>query len=81
MEKRIAVISIMIHNKDSVNAINDLLSLNSQYILSRYGLPLVEKNMSIITLIIEASTDKINSLTGKLGRLEGVYAKAFLAKQ
>ena len=36
--------------------------------------------ISIISLVIEGTTDKINALTGKIGRLDGVEVKSILSK-
>ena len=39
METRIAVIGIIVENKDSVESVNELLHQYSQYIIGRMGLP------------------------------------------
>lgn len=79
MERRIGTISIIISDSNSVVSVNSLLSEFAENILARQGLPLRDKGISIITIIIEATTDQINALTGKLGRIEGVSAKSFCA--
>jgi putative iron-only hydrogenase system regulator len=76
--------SIVIIVKDRIHAapkINQLLSDFSDMILARVGLPFKERDMHIINLIINGSTDRIGSLTGKLGNLEGVTVKSILAKE
>ncbi|MBQ9312979.1 MAG: hypothetical protein IJ213_08055 [Bacteroidales bacterium] len=80
MEKRIGTISIFIYNKEVIQKVNELLSDYSTFILSRNGLPLVNKGVNIITLIIEAPTNTINALNGSLGRLVGVEAKVNVSK-
>jgi putative iron-only hydrogenase system regulator len=80
MEKRIGAAIILIENKESVDEINTILSAHSSIILGRQGLPLREKGISVINLILEGSTDQISSLTGKLGRLDGVLVKSVLTK-
>lgn len=76
METRVAVIGIIVENKDSVTPLNELLSEYRRYIIGRMGVPYNEKNISIISIAIDAPMDTINSLSGKIGRLDGVYAKA-----
>lgn len=56
------------------------MSENSQYILSRNGLPLREKGLHIITIIIESSLDRINALTGSLGRINDIEVKCLVSK-
>ncbi len=80
METRVAVISIIVSRADQVDVLNDLLHEYSEYILGRMGVPYREKNLNIISIAIDAPMDKINSLTGALGRLEGISAKVTYAK-
>ena len=81
MEKRIGTITIVIGDKSAVAAVNENLSQYSDGILSRQGLPLRDKGLNIINIVIEATLDEINALTGKLGRLNGVEVKAIVSKQ
>ena len=76
MEERVAVISIIVENEESVNALNDLLHQYGQFIIGRLGLPYRQKRVNIICVAIDAPTDRINALTGALGRIEGINAKA-----
>jgi len=80
MDKRIGAAIILVEKKDSVEELNTILSLHSQIILARQGLPLRDKGISVINLIIEGTTDQISTLTGKIGRLEGVQVKSVLTK-
>ena len=80
METRVAVISIIVTESDRVEMLNDLLHEYSSYIIGRMGIPYKEKGISIISIAIDAPMDKINSLTGALGRLDGINAKVTYAK-
>lgn len=80
METRVAVISIIVTKSDQVDVLNDLLHEYSEYILGRMGVPYREKNLKIISIAIDAPMDSINSLSGALGRLDGVNAKVTYAK-
>lgn len=80
MQTRVAVISIIVENPQSVEALNNLLHDYSKYVIGRMGIPYREKNISIISIAIDAPLDAINSLTGLLGRLDGVSAKAAYSK-
>ena len=80
METRVAVISIIVTESDRVEMLNELLHEYSAYIIGRMGLPYKEKGISIISVAIDAPMDKINSLTGALGRLDGINAKVTYAK-
>lgn len=80
MEKRIGIINIVIYDIAAAKEVNTLLSSYSDYIFSRNGLPLRDKGVNIINIIIETSPNEINSLTGKLGRLQDVEVKCLLTK-
>lgn len=79
-DSRIALIGIIVENMDSVEALNHLLSEYGQYIVGRMGLPYRERNLSIISVAIDAPNSIISALSGKLGMLPGVSAKAVYAK-
>ena len=76
MESRVAVISIIVEDGDTVTELNSLLHDYSQYIIGRMGIPYRERKISIICLAIDAPNDRINALTGALGRIPGINAKA-----
>ena len=80
MEKRIGVVAILIDKRDSIKFLNEIFSEFNQTILGRQGLPLREKNVHIISLIVEGTTDQIGALTGKIGKLKGIQVKSVLTK-
>ena len=76
METRVAVISIIVEDPESVQAVNELLHQYSEYIIGRMGIPYRTRGISIISIAMDAPQDKISALSGKIGRLNGVTAKA-----
>lgn len=60
--------------------VNTLLSEYSEIILGRQGIPIRDHGINIISLVIEGDTDRINALTGKIGKLEGVEVRSILTK-
>lgn len=79
MEKRVGTALILIENRESVQHLNDIISKHSQIILGRQGLPR-STGQSVISLVLEGTTDQIGSLTGQLGRLRGIQVKSVLLK-
>lgn len=75
METRIAVIGIVVENPDSVDALNDILHEYRQHIIGRMGIPYRQKNLSIISIAVDAPQDAISALSGKIGKLPGVSSK------
>lgn len=79
-ETRIAVIGIIIEDKAAAAEVNDILHQYSQFVIGRMGLPYEKKGVSIINIILDAPTDVISAVSGKLGRLQGVSSKALYSK-
>ena len=79
MEKRIGTVLIKIENRENVHLLNDIISKHFDIIIARQGLP-HNNELSIISLILEGTTDQIGSLTGQLGRLKGIQVKSVLLK-
>ena len=75
-ETRPAVISIIVEKSESVEALNALLHEYAEYIVGRMGITYRKKGISMISIALDAEQDVINTLAGKLGRIEGVTAKA-----
>ena len=80
METRVAVISIIVENTESVDAINHLLHEYSDHIIGRMGLPYRPKKINIISVVMDAPHDIISALCGKIGRIDGINVKAIYSK-
>lgn len=80
MEKRIGVIGIIVEDLAVTAKLNAILHDYSNLILGRMGVPYRERMISVISLIVEGTTDDIGALTGKLGNLPGVNVKSALSK-
>lgn len=78
MEKRIGTVTVLVAERGASAEINPLLSDFSDIILCRQGLPFHERPVAVISLIVEGFPDRINALTGRLGRMKGVQSKAVL---
>ena len=74
-QKRVALIGIVVENPASVEAMNAILHDYRDYIIGRMGLPYKEKNVSIISVAVDAPAATISALGGKIGRLDGVAVK------
>ncbi len=80
MDTRIAAVSIIVEEPASVEALNAILHEYASCILGRMGIPDREKGVSIIWIALDAPADTVNALTGKVGRLPGVSAKAVYSR-
>lgn len=80
METRIAAVSIIIENTDSVEKVNNILHDYRKYIIGRMGLPYNKRNIAIICIVMDAPNDVISALSGKLGMVPDVTAKSVYSK-
>ena len=81
-QKRLGFIGIIIEDRSScASIVNDILSSHADLILARTGIPNIKENTSIITLVVDSTTDELGKLTGRLGSIEGVQIKSGLAKK
>ena len=78
---RITLLGIIVENPDSTEAINQLLHENGNYIVGRMGIPYRSRNVSIISIVLDAPQDVTSALSGKLGMLPGVSVKAVYSKK
>ncbi|HHX28456.1 MAG: TM1266 family iron-only hydrogenase system putative regulator [Bacillota bacterium] len=80
MDRRIAMIAIIVEDRGSVAKLNDILHRHGEYIIGRMGIPYDKRKISLISIAIDAPADIINALSGQLGMLPGVTAKTLYAK-
>ena len=80
MENKIAVVAIIVSDTDAVERINTLLHTFGEYIIGRLGLPYKERKVNVISVVMDAPQEVINSLSGKLGMINGVSSKVLTAK-
>lgn len=80
MSTRIAVVGIVIESLDNIKEVNSILSEYDKLIVGRMGLPYKEKNIRVISIVVDGTTDEISAITGKIGKLKGASVKAAISK-
>ena len=75
METRVAVMGIIVEDSTAVEKLNALLHEYAEYIIGRMGLPYKKRNVSIVSIAIDAPQDVISALSGKIGKLQGISVK------
>lgn len=81
-KKRLGFIGIIIDDRARcAAAVNEILSAHADLIMARTGIPHIKGNTSVITLVVDSTTDDLGQLTGRLGSIEGVQVKSGLAKK
>lgn len=81
MDTRIALIGIIVENPENIDKMNRILSDFSEYIVGRMGVPYKPKDISVISIVIDAPNNIISSLSGKLGMLGGISTKTVYSKK
>lgn len=80
MESRVAIIGIIVEDKNSVETLNEILHEYGKFIIGRMGLPYTKRGINIISIVIDAPQDEINTLSGKIGKLKGITSKVAYSK-
>lgn len=80
METRVAAVSIILENSNSVEEVNKLISDYSDYVVGRMGIPYKRRGISIISVVLDSPQDIISTFSGKLGKLDGVSTKTAYSK-
>lgn len=76
METRVAVVGIIVENFDETDKLNEILHEYGQYIIGRMGIPYRERNINVISVVVDAPQTLISAMTGKIGRFDGISVKA-----
>lgn len=64
MEKRIAVLAVIINELESSEKVNSVLHEYSDIIIGRMGIPYRERGVSVISVVVDTDTDTISAITG-----------------
>lgn len=80
MDTRIAVLSIIVEDSEQTTQLNEIIHDYAEYIVGRMGIPYREKQVNIISLVVDAPQNEISTLSGRIGRLSGVTSKVSYAK-
>ena len=75
MDTRVAVMGIIVENKDSVSQLNELLHEYGDIIIGRMGIPYKERGISVVSIAVDAPQDTISALSDRIGKLTGISVK------
>ncbi len=81
MDTRIALIGIIVEDVEATKKLNTILHEYEQYLVGRMGIPYRQKDIRIISVVIDATNDIISSLSGKLGMIDGINIKTIYSKK
>ena len=76
---KIAVVAIIINDFDAVEKVNAIIHDFRDYVIGRMGVPYKEKNVNVISVVLDAPCETLNGLAGKLGMIKGVKSKLLVA--
>ncbi len=80
MEEKVSIIGIIVEDVNSTDKLNALLHEYGSYIIGRMGIPYQKKNVNIISIALDAPMDIINTLSGKIGQIDGISSKVVCSK-
>ena len=80
MESVIGVVAIIVTDYQAVEKVNSVLHDFRDYVIGRMGVPYKEKNVNVISVVLDAPCETLNGLAGKLGMIKGVKSKLLVAE-
>lgn len=80
METRVAILAIVVEEQEKAQELNQILHEYRQYIVGRMGIPYEKKNISLISVAMDAPQNVISTISGKIGNIPGISAKAVYSK-
>lgn len=79
LPRRLAVIGIIVEEQRQASApVRKILDMYSHIILLRNGIPHGEGKAGVISVVINANTNELGALTGKLGMLKNVRVRSVM---
>lgn len=75
METRVAVMSIIVEKNESIERLNSILHDYGEFIIGRMGIPYRQRGINVISIALDAPQNVISTLSGKIGKLEGISVK------
>lgn len=67
MENRIALLGIIVENKEVTDRLNDILHEYADYVVGRMGIPYRERGISIISVVLDAPESAVSALVRQAG--------------
>ena len=77
----VAIIGIFVNDPTASVKVNEILHQYASSIVGRMGLPYRDRNLNIISIILDENPDIINQIAGKLGRIDGVSVKTMISNK
>jgi putative iron-only hydrogenase system regulator len=75
-DKKLASLLILVESKENIHRLNSLNGSFSELILGRQGIVLHDRQINIISLVLEGNADEIGAFAGQIGRLTGIKVKS-----
>lgn len=80
METRVAILAIVVEEREKAGELNHILHEYGKYVVGRMGIPYEKKGISLISVVVDAPQDVISTISGKIGNIPGITAKAVYSK-
>ena len=77
METKIAVMNIVIDSGGSIESVSNLIHDYRQYVIGRMGMPYRLKNISIISIALEAPKSVVAGISSKISGIEGAGVRTY----
>lgn len=78
MAKHIGIVGIIVEDRNASTELHAVLHKHSDLIVGRQGIPFRNKEVSVISIIVEGEAEEIALMTDEIGRIEHVSSKSVI---
>ena len=78
MAKHIGIVGIIVEDRSASTELHAVLHKHSDLIVGRQGIPFRNKEVSVISIIVEGEAEEIALMTDEIGRIEHVSSKSVI---
>lgn len=78
MAKNIGIVGIIVEDRAASPALHAVLHKYSDIIVGRQGIPFHDRDLSVISIVVEGEAEQIAQMTDEIGRIDKISSKAVI---
>ena len=80
MNKRLAIVGVFMKKERDEEKLRAILKEHHKYLISTNEILEINGETTVFTIVMEATEEVVNTMSGKIGSLRGMHAKVMYAK-
>lgn len=80
MDRRLAIVGVFMKKERDEEKLLEILKEHRKYLINKNEVVEINGGTTVITIIMEATEEVVNSMSGKIGALKGMHSKVMYEK-